>query len=359
MKKILFIAPRFHTNQYYTVQNLMKKYEVFFISLFKGKVEDYKYLEPEVIKQGSLSRQLQIFFKLRFDTLYFPNFFQLFRIFKKIKPDIIILRIYSRPLLYLVSILSKIFKAKIIFYDQSPELNYKNLISFFKYCEIIFAKFIFNAAWYSPILLKPTQKNFLPFVVKTKKKINNVSGNFKLLMIGKFQNRKCHILLLKAFKRLIKNYKISLTIIGEVSTQEHTKNFNHINNFLFKNNLKKYCKLRTNMNYRDIEMEYINCNLFVLPSHSEPAAISILEAQGYGRPVICSDTCGTQNYLDLSSSKIFKSNDLNSLIRSIKFFLDRKCIYNKFVIRSYNNAVKKFSSERFEKAFYNFLNSNF
>ena len=131
MKKILFIAPRFHTNQYYTVQNLMKKYEVFFISLFKGKVEDYKYLEPEVIKQGSLSRQLQIFFKLRFDTLYFPNFFQLFRIFKKIKPDIIILRIYSRPLLYLVSILSKIFKAKIIFYDQSTELNYKNLISFF------------------------------------------------------------------------------------------------------------------------------------------------------------------------------------------------------------------------------------
>ena len=31
MKKILFIAPRFHTNQYYLLKNLMKKINIFYL----------------------------------------------------------------------------------------------------------------------------------------------------------------------------------------------------------------------------------------------------------------------------------------------------------------------------------------
>ena len=80
-------------------------------------------------------------------------------------------------------------------------------------------------------------------------------------------------------------------MIGEVSNNEHIKNLKYVNNFILKNNLQNNCKLKINMKFQDIEKEYIDCNLFVLPSHSEPAAISILEAQGYGRPVTCSDTC--------------------------------------------------------------------
>ena len=94
-------------------------------------------------------------------------------------------------------------------------------------------------------------------------------------------------------------------------------------------------------------------------SVSKPASISILEAQGYGRPVICSDTCGTKMYLDSECSKVFKSNNINSLIKSIKFFLDRKNTYNKFVLKSYDNALKKFSDKKFEKDFSNFLKTNF
>lgn len=359
MKKILFIAPRFHTNQYYLIKNLLKKNHIYFISLYEGKIEDHKYLKPEIIKQSFFSKKIQSFLKLRFDTFYLPNFLQLLRVLKKIKPDLIILRIYSRPLLYITSLLSKFLGAKIIYYDQTPSLKLNGFLSFLKYLELIFAKFIFKAAWFSPILLNPSEKDSLPFVVKTKKNINQIKGNFKLLMIGKFQKRKGHILLLKALKRLIKNYKINLTMIGEVSNNEHIKNFKNVNNFILKNNLQKNCKLKINMKFQDIEKEYINCNLFVLPSHSEPAAISILEAQGYGRPVVCSDTCGTRTYLDKSCSRIFKSNDINSLIKSIQFFLDRKNIYNNHIIKSYYNAINKFSSKKFEKSFLNYLKINF
>ncbi len=359
MRKILFIAPRFHTNQYYLIKNLMRKNQIYFLSLFKGKTEDYKYIKPKIIKQSYFSLKFQSFLKLRFDTFYFPNFFEYLSIFKEIKPDLIIIRTYSRPLLYITSVLSKVFKSNIIYYNQSPGLEYSDFTSFLKYLEFNLAKFIFKAAWFSPILLKSNNKNSLPFVVKTRKNINQIKGKFKLLMIGKFQKRKNHFLLVNTIKRLSYIYNIELTIVGEVSTNEHAKNFNYINNFILKNNLQKYCKIKKNIKFKEIEKEYFNCNLFILPSHSEPAAISILEAQGYSRPVICSDSCGTKVYLNKSCSQIFRTNDINSLANSIKYFLDRKYIYTNFVIRSHQNACKNFSARKFDKDFIKFMKLNF
>jgi glycosyltransferase involved in cell wall biosynthesis len=359
MKNILLIAPRFHTNQYYMIRHLLKKNTVSFIALYKGSIEDYTFVKPKTLAQSNISIKLQSIFNLRYDTLYFPKIIDLYRKIKKIKPDLIILRIYSRPLLYIVSFLAKIFKCKIVYYDQTPLIKFNNFISYLKYCESIIARYIFSAAWYSPILLEPKEKYSIPFLVKTKKKINFIKDRYKILMIGKFQSRKGHFLLLKVFSELIKKYRIHLTIIGEVSNREHIKNFNYINSYIKNKNLADVCKIKTNIKFKAIDKEYEDCNLFVLPSYSEPAAISILEAQGLGRPVVCSDTCGTRTYLNESSSRIFKSNDPNSLSTSIKYFLDRQNNYNKFINKSYENAIKNFSQEKFESDFTNFLNKNF
>ena len=359
MKNILLIAPRFHTNQYYMVKHLLKNNNVFFMSLYKSNVEDYTLVKPQILNQSYISKKLQSFFNLRFDTLYFPIVRDFYKKIKVTKPDIIILRVYSRPLIYITSFITKIFRCKIIYYDQTPLIKYNNFVSCLKYLESKFARFLFGAAWYSPILNEPKKKYSIPFLVKTKKKINYIKNRYRILMIGKFQQRKGHFLLIKAFTELTKKYKIHLTIVGEVSNQEHIKNFNFINNYIKKKNLMNNCKIKINIKFKDIEKEYEKCNLFVLPSYSEPAAISILEAQGFGRPVVCSDTCGTRNYLSHSCSRIFKSNDVNSLMKSIKYFLDRQNNYNKFINKSYNNALKKFSSEKFQKDFSNFLDINF
>ena len=359
MKNILLIAPRFHTNQYYMIKHLFKKNNVSFIALYRGGIEDYRFVKPKILTQSNISKKLQSLFNLRYDTLYFPKILDLYRKIRKIKPDLIILRIYSRPLLYIVSLLAKIFKCKIVYYDQTPLIKYNNFISYLKYCESIIARYIFSAAWYSPILLEPKEKYSIPFLVKTKKKINFIKNRYKILMIGKFQKRKGHFLLIKVFSELIKKYRIHLTIIGEVSNHEHVKSLNNINKYIRNKNLTDVCKIKTNIKFKSIEKEYEDCNLFVLPSYSEPAAISILEAQGFGRPVVCSDTCGTRNYLNESSSRIFKSNDSYSLTKSIKYFLDRQNNYNKFINKSYENALKNFSHEKFESDFTNFLNKNF
>ena len=139
--KILFVAPRFHTNQYYLIKNLKKKNQILFISLFKGKTEDYRLIKPIVLKQSFLSKKIQKLFKFRFDTFYFPNFFQFFSILKKAKPDLVILRVYSRPLLYITSILTKILRAKSAFeiLPIEPTL-YRPVHSFLRQKSIILHK---------------------------------------------------------------------------------------------------------------------------------------------------------------------------------------------------------------------------
>ena len=127
-------------------------------------------------------------------------------------------------MLYLTSFFSKIVKAKIIYYDQTPKVKYSNLISFLKFLELSLLIFVFRAAWYSPILLKPDEKKSIPFVVNTKKKINFIKENFNTLTIGKFQKRKNQIILIKALKVLLKKYKLKLTVIGQVSNDEHKRN---------------------------------------------------------------------------------------------------------------------------------------
>ena len=357
--KILFIAPRFHTNQFQTIKVLMKKNTVYFFSLFKGKTEDYRFVTPLIVEQSKISKYFQSKLSLRFDTFYIPKISKLFKKINKIKPDLIIIRIYSRPLKYIVSIIAKIVGCKLVYYDQTNSFGFRDLMSFLKFIEFNFSKLIFGAAVYSTILKDPKKYNSLPFDVKTKKKKNKLKTKFQILTIGKFQQRKGHLLIVKALKKLIVKYNISLTLIGEVSNNEHNENYKKIKNYIKENNLTKNCKIITNVKYKNIYYYFNNCNLYVLPSHSEPAAVSILEAQGIGRPVVCSDTCGTRYYLRNNCSKIFKSNDLNSLINSIKFFLNRKNNYLAFINRSHENALKRFSEKKFESDFKNFLKLNF
>ncbi len=357
--KFLFIAPRYHTNQIGIIRNLIKKkHKVFFNSLYKGRIEDHSLLKPFYLPQNNLSKIIEFFFKTKLNKiLFFPKIYQCFKKYKKIKPDIAIIRIYGRLNIYISALILKFLGTKIIFYEQAPNdfshLKKKRLKFFLKILELKIQSFIFGSKWMTP--LKKNNfffKNtfFLPFIVDIKKEKKS-KQNFKILIISKFQKRKSINLALKSLFLLSKKYKFKVTIIGEVSTREHRKYYLKCKNFINENNLHKVVKLIINLKHNKIYNYYKNHHLFLLPAANEPASVSLLEAIGYSMPVICSDTCGTQFYVTKKFGKIFKSNQIKSLTNAIKFFLENKENYEKYSLNSFTYATKNLS----EKNYNNYL----
>lgn len=357
--KFLFLAPRYHTNQIGIIRNLIKnKHKVFFNSLFKGKTEDHSLLKPFHLSQSNISKFLEFFFKTKYSKiLFFPKIHQCFKIYKKINPDIAIIRFYGRLNIYLSALILKILGTKIIFYEQAPNdfshLKKRKIRFFLKFLELKIQNIIFKSKWMTPI-----KKNnfffkntfFLPFIVDIKKNKRS-KKNFKILIISKFQKRKSIYLALKSLLILSKEYKFNTTIIGEVSTREHKEYYLKCKNFINRNNLNKNVKLIMNLKHNKIYNYYSNHHLFLLPAANEPASISLLEAIGYSMPVICSDTCGTQFYVTKKFGKIFKTNQIKSLTSKIRFFLENKKKYEKFSINSFNYATNNLS----EKNYNNYL----
>ena len=67
---------------------------------------------------------------------------------------------------------------------------------------------------------------------------------------------------------------------------------------------------------------YRNHDVFLMAARDEPAAISPLEAMGFGLSVICADTCGTKTYIeDGINGFIFETDNEESLKEKMEYFL--------------------------------------
>ena len=359
--KILFIAPRFHTNYSEMVKILIsKKHQVFFHAKFKGKIEDYSYIKPYIHKQSFFSKFLTFFLNYKF--YYFPDLISYSKKLKKIKPDLAILRFSGRLNFYLICILLKLNKIQIIFHDQTRYdriyLKNKGFKEFIQYLEFQFIKSFFKAKWFSPIYYKkkPHSNNFyLPIPVPIAKKKVKRKSFVRILTIGKFVDRKDFNLLINVLKKINKKYY--LTIIGEQSTEQNKILKEKLIKKINIEKLSDKVEVRTNINFINIKKFFLKNDIFILPSFNEPLSVSVLEAIGSGLPSICSDTCGTKFYISENyNGLIFKSQDPQSLKRKIKFLLNRKKI-NQFSINCYNYSVKNLSNQVFYNYFKNMINS--
>ena len=358
--KIFFFAPRYHTNQIEIVRILKNKgHDITFCVINKGLTEDYSLLSPIVLKPSFV---FSLIFKLikklnnsEFKKKYLiPSVWQIVSLFKKNKPDIIIIRNpYYIPSIFML-ILAKIFSIKIILYTQWK--YYKKYIGnkekFLEYLNIIF-----NCKSFTPVQgniydnFTLINDHFIPFPISIKKKSNKNKLNKKfknILCIGKFESRKNHILLIKAIKSL-KNKIGFLTIVGEVTSEQHKINYFETISMVNTLGLENKVMIFKNIPYCNINRFYEINDIFILPSENEPFSISVLEALSYGLPVICSDTCGSQWYIeDGNNGYIFKTNDLNDLIKKIELSIEN---YEKLSKNSLIIAREKYNAEIFYKNF--------
>jgi glycosyltransferase involved in cell wall biosynthesis len=363
--KILFIAPRFHTNQLQIAKTLINVgHKLSFFVYTIGNIEDHSFLTPEILPESIFSKIFKKITKKRKNSQnYFPKLIILYKRLSKLRPDIIIIRRHGRVYTYVAAFFGRMLRSKIVFYDQvnSEFLNHKKDDSFqikLRRIKLLMLLKLFNAKWITPLkdvslnYKLPKRCFYIPFVAELKKDYKIEKRNkISLLTISKFQQRKELLLLIECLSKL-KNNNFTLTIIGEVSTKEHQDYLEHVNSAIQKNNLSGRIKIIENLPHKNIKNYYQNSDLFILPAKNEPASISIIEALGFGLPVICSDTCGTRTYiLPGKNGMVFATGNGDDLYKNIKLYMTNDnilCEQQNWLKRNINNYI---SSDNYLNSF--------
>ena len=353
--KLLFFAPRLHTNQYEILKGLKKKHKISFHSIYKGKTEDHSIIRPKIINQSTISIFLKKILGIKDNKLiFFPNINEYFFLLKREKPDYIIIRIYGKVYPYIIAIISKILKIKIIFYDQYDislrHLKKKTLINFLKKIEIFFRCFLFESVIFSPIKSKKVFNKifYLPFVsnVKVNKKLKT-NKRTKILIVSKFQKRKNLLFAFEVLEILLKSYNFSVTYAGEVSNLQHKKIYHKLKNKIKNSKYSNNFNIFKNVSFKKMPDLYKKNDIFLLPANNEPASISILEAMSHGLVTICSDSCATKTYLPNLNKNVFKSNNKKDLMKSLKFYLDSNTNILKFKTINYKYCINNFTFDKY------------
>lgn len=325
---VVFVAPRFHTNQVEVVRALIEAgHTVGFHVTAIGGTEDHSVLVPRVFEPCMVSR---LFVRAFGDggvngPRIFPSPWAYWKHLRTLAPDLVIVRAPNRAFSFLAAMCARLRGAKVVFYTQG---RLSRPYSVRERVLIRLLLFAFNAAWYTPLSgnrclpngRPPKGMYYVPFAVaRVAAKLRDASGGFKLLMVGKYQPRKNHALLLRAVARLSADFDIELTMAGECVDDNQSQVKRELDALVENLGLTDRVTLLCNVPYRDMPDLYLRHDLFVLPSSRESAAISVLEALATGMPVVCSDTCGTQDYLlGGQVGRVFRSDDADDLVEQIR-----------------------------------------
>jgi glycosyltransferase involved in cell wall biosynthesis len=362
--KILIILPRFHTNYFGVIKTLKNHgYDVKLNVFNYGKTENYSNIKPIYIPENVVTKFLNFLFKPKLNKFYLPNFKNYTKFISDFKPDIVIIRPYNKVFSFYILLLRLIYNFQLIFYVQTNEDKLKNFNFSFKFLQFFFINYILKIKIYSPIIQNVKKLffkriYFIPFVSKISFKKKSSKKN-RFLMIGKFVKKKNYEMFIKSLKILNKTNEIEGTIVGEVSTKEHYKEYVKIKKLIKINNLERQIKIYKNINHKNIANFYHLNDFFVLPTSGDLAPITIVEALGFGCMVLCSSSCGTKNYIRKNfNGYVFVHGDQKSLNKyMIKLIRNKKkfksnLFKNKIIAENLigeKNFLKKFNSMVFDK----------
>jgi glycosyltransferase involved in cell wall biosynthesis len=315
--RILFVAPRYHTNQLPFVRVLLERgHEVVFDVVRIGASEDHSLVRPNLM-QTALGGRFRLGKLLGYR-----------RRLKILEPDVVVVKglpdPLSRPFAATAAISARLAGIPVVFYTQTPvhrpystrrDLTQRFLMG------------AFAATRYSPVEGDPRHRrvhrdyHYLPFAADVPivdKSTWYRDGFVDILTIGKFVERKNHLLMIRAFSEVRQTLDLRLTIVGEVSSPSHEQHHAEVMEAIRANGIADSVTVMTNLGHGELLRTYAHHDLFVLPSRSEPAAVSILEAMACGLPVICSSTNGTRCYIEPGrNGLIFTSDDQRDLAQNV------------------------------------------
>lgn len=316
-KRILFIAPRYHTNFRFQLAKLLEAGNVVrFISIGQGAIENYQVVQPIVIGLSRLGRLLDRYLNPTQDVAQrnvkgLPNVFRLYAEVIRFRPDVVITRSVNSTYFRVLFPLFLLRWFRLVVYVQNPQ--YVTHCSLTKRIYYFVLTKIFNIRFYTTVrylmqegtpstLQRQSFYSYFPFFIVPQvvaSPSNSSEVALRLLHIGKFIPRKNHALVLDAFIELRAQFpNCSLTLIGECVDAPQRELLTALEVKIAAAGCNDAVHIYTNVPNERIAAHYAQANLFLMLSVRETASISQVEAMSFGLPVICSIDNGTAHYIE-------------------------------------------------------------
>lgn len=276
------------------------------------------------------------------------------------RPNVVIinpsLRNYQlkRDGIYLI--IAKIFKVDVITFFHGWDEIYAVKI---KKNPIIF-KYIYNKSLFIYVLSSSFKNQLLEFGIEceikltTTKVSNDLISEFDInkrdgkidtiLFLGRIEKNKGIFIMLAAFKIILnKHKKCNLIIVGNGNDLEKAKKYvleHKINNVSFKGGLFG----------DDIIQQFINSQLYVLPSLGEGMPTSVLEAMAFGMPIITRPVGGLNDFFENENmGKLIQSLEPKVFACEIEKYLNNKELTLKNAIHNHQYAINHFMANNVAK----------
>lgn len=173
--------------------------------------------------------------------------------------------------------------------------------------------------------------------IEIRKKDYSLSDVFKIVSLGRLENEKGHMDLLKAIKIINgKGVKVALTLIGDGSASSQLRDFSKGNQVEC-----EFLGAVTDRNY--IFTTLVDSDLFVLPSHTEGMPRALLEAMALGLPCIGTNVGGVPEVLE--EECMVDPESPIELSKLILLFSGDKILRQNAGLRNANFIQKKYSLE--------------
>ena len=365
--KVLYMSHRYHTNQN-TIMKGWKEHgdEVCFLSQYAGKIEDYTYVKPIVVGYSPL---FMPFYKLYVNVLAknnpaamdirlkigVPPILKLRKIIREFDPDLVIMRERSVYTICMTAI-CRFYKYPTILYVMNPvwekqkkDLAHRivwKLVPKYRLTPSMVVGLDYTGkekdkcAFFAPYLMEPQ------LAPEEKQYMEN--GRIRILEVGKYEERKNHKMMVRAFERLAGRHPVDLTIVGEVSNDFHRKYYAELEEYIDSHGLSGRVTLKSNLKKADMMEEYKKADLFVLPSTGEPGSVTNLEGMAFSIPVICGEDNGTACYIKQGKTGyVFRDNDEDDLVEKMDSIVGDPNVLKKMGENAYRHVKKHFQFDSY------------